>query len=409
MFSMKRTFLALTGLLLVAAAALAALAPAATPAPASSSGIPVHYDESAKRINISVVSSSKEIQQLMQTAFSFHGAFDFSTAVPVQYVLHFEPTGANRVTVTVESKAGAGTIYQAEATGATTNDAAYRAGDAVVEKLTKKPGFFAGKLAFVSQRTKYREIYVGDFLGQSIEHHTADRSTSSVPRFSPDGTKLLYTGYYRTGFPDIILFNLATGERTTFASYKGTNTGGTFSPDGSRVAMILSTNEGSTELFIGDAAGKNLVRLTRATSSKASPTWSPDGKQIIFSADPRGSPLLYQISAASSLRSLPPELPTGGTYCADPAWNPRDANQVAFMEQQGSQYFITVYDLQARKAKLFPGAEGSDPCWLNDGRHLIFTHRLSGMDQLYVLDTETSQVKQLTHLGASEAAFVYVK
>ena len=27
----------------------------------------------------------------MQTAFSFHGAFDFSTAVPVQYVLHFEP------------------------------------------------------------------------------------------------------------------------------------------------------------------------------------------------------------------------------------------------------------------------------------------------------------------------------
>jgi len=401
--------LALSAVGLLVAVALAAPAPAS--APAAGSSIPVRYDNATKRINIAVASSSPALARLMQFAFSFHGAFDFSAAVPVQYVLHFEPAGANQVSVAVESKAGGNTIFQATTAGATLDEAAYRAGDAVVEQLTQKPGFFAGKLAFVSQRTKFREIYVGDFLGQEITHHTADRSTSDFPHFSPDGTKLLYTGYYRTGFPDIILLNLVSGERTTFAAYEGTNISGPFSPDGQKVAMILSTKEGGTELFVSDAAGKNLSRLTRdARSSKGSPTWSPDGKQIIFFADPRGSPLLYQISAASASRSLPPSLSTAvSTYCADPAWNPRDASEVAFMEEQGTQYFIAVYNLQTRQTKVFPGAEGAEPCWLNDGRHLIFTHRLNGAEQLYVLDTETQKVKQLTTLGASEAAWVYVK
>jgi TolB protein len=409
MFSLKRNLLLTTGLALLAAAAWADSSPAA--APADGGSIPVLYQNAVKRINLAVVSSSPAIAQLMQTAFSFHGAFDFSTAVPVQYVLHFEPAGAGRVSVAVESKTGGATIFSAEGSGATTAEAAYRAGDAVVEKLTQKPGFFAGKLAFVSQRTKYREIFESDLLGQEVTQLTNDHSTSDLPRFSPDGTKLLYTGYYRTGFPDIILYNLATHSRSTFAAYEGTNTGGAFSPDGQRVAMILSTNDGATELFVVDASGKHLVRLTRdSQSSKFSPTWSPDGQQIIFGADPRGSPLLYKISAASRLRPLPSALPTYiSTYCADPAWNPRDANQVAFMEEQGTAYYIAVYDLAARKTKVFPGAEGREPCWLNDGRHLVFTHRLSGMDQLYVLDTETQRVKQLTHNGAAEASWVYVK
>jgi TolB protein len=409
----KKTFLTLTGLALLVAMAWATVAPATSPAPAPAAGssIPVLYESGIKRINIGVVSSAPEIAQLMQKAFSLHGAFDSTAAVPVQYVLHFESAGTGRVAVSVESKAGGGTIFQAEATGATTVEAAYRAGDAVVEKLTQKPGFFAGKLAFVSQRTKYREIFESDILGQKVAQLTADRSTSSVPRFSPDGTKLLYTGYYRTGFPDIVLYNLATHARTTFAAYEGTNTGGTFSPDGQRVAMILSTKEGSTEVYVADATGKNPTRLTRdAKSSKASPTWSPDGRQIIFTADPRGSPLLYEISASgSSARPLPSSLTTNRSYCADPAWNPRDASQVAFMEEEGTQFFIAVYDLQKRQTKVFSGAVGSDPCWLNDGRHLIFTHRLSGTDQLYILDTETEKVKQLTTLGASEATWVYGK
>ena len=95
MFSLKRNLLLTTGLVWLAVAAWADSSPAA--APADGGSIPVLYQNAVKRINLAVVSSSPAIAQLMQTAFSFHGAFDFSTAVPVQYVLHFEPAGAGRV------------------------------------------------------------------------------------------------------------------------------------------------------------------------------------------------------------------------------------------------------------------------------------------------------------------------
>jgi TolB protein len=408
MFSLKSKVYFLAGIL-AAGAALAVLSPLAAQATAPGGSILVTYP-GPRRINIAIVSNTPALQQLMQTAFSLHGGFESNNASATQYVFHFDKVDAKSVSVTVESRVAGGQSFKVDATGATLNEAAYRAGDAIVAKLIQKPGFFAGKLAFVSERTKYREIYTSDFLGQQVTPLTGDRSTSAVPRFSPDGKKLLYTSYYKSGFPDIILFDLAKAPptRSTFASYEGTNTGGTFSPDGQHVAMILSTKDGSTELFVADAQGRNLVRLTHdPKSSKASPTWSPDGRQIAFSADPRGHPLIYIMSATGgAMQAVPTNI---SDYCADPAWNPLDATKLAFMTEVGSQLFIAEYDFKTRATTVFQEAVGSDPCWLNDGRHLVFTHRAAGADQLYILDTETHMVKPLTHNGASEATWAYVK
>ncbi|HTB64470.1 MAG TPA: hypothetical protein VK737_12870 [Opitutales bacterium] len=410
MFSFKSKFSFLVGWLVLAAGVVfAASAPATAPATAPGGSFIVTYP-GPRRINISIVSSSPPLQQLMQSAFSFHGGFESNNTSATQYVFDFEPVGANKVTVTVEPKTAGGQSFKVDASGATLNEAAYRAGDAIVEKLIQRPGFFSGKLAFVSERTKYREIYISDFLGQHVTTLTSDRSTTAVPHFSADGTRLLYTSYYKTGFPDIILTDLTKTPptRSTLASYSGTNTGGTFSPDGQHVAMIISTNDGSTELFVSDAQGRNPVRLTHdPKSSKASPSWSPDSKQIAFSADPRGHPLLYIISASGgNMQVVPTNI---SDYCADPAWNPVDASKLAFMTEMGSQLFIAEYDFKTRATTVFQEAVGADPCWLNDGRHLVYTHRAAGADQLYILDTETHMVKQLTHYGASEASWVYVK
>ena len=404
--SAARFFLQFLGLWL-----LAALSGAAANAPATDTGGPIVVTYSdAKRINVSVVSGSTRIAQLMQNAFALHGAFQTTAAVPVQYVLHFEPGGDNHVTATIEPKTPGGISYKVDVTSTSLIDAAYRAGDKVVEQLTQLPGFFAGKLAFVSERTKAPEIYVSDLLGQQVVPLTADGKNSMLPRWSPDGARVLYTGWYRTGFPNVISVDVATKGRTVFAAYQGTNTGASFSPDGKSVAMILSTKDGATELFVSDATGNNVRRLTHEAATKASPTWSPDGQRIVFVDDPRGHPLLYQIPVAGG---TPRALQTNvSNYCADPAWNPRDPNKVAFMAEVGSQMLIAVYDFKEGKTTTFDTAAGSAPCWLNDGRHLLFTRRVSGMDQLFILDTAPSKspkVMQLTHLGASEASWVYVK
>lgn len=382
---------------------------AATTAATATSGsaLVVQYDNTARQIGISIVSTSPAIARLMQTAFSIHGAFNTSVpASSVEYVLRFTEAGPGRVDVSVESKTSGGSSFQAEGVGKDSTEAAYSAGDAVVEKLTQRPGFFAGKLAFISKRTKYAEIWVSDLLGQAPLQITTDRSTSANPRWSPDGTKLLYYGYYASGFPDIILVNFASGKRSTFAAYEGTNMGGVFSPDGKSVAMILSSKEGGTELYVSDATGKNVHRLTHSVSSKSSPTWSPDGKQIILTCDPRGSPLLYKIAATGGSLDLVKD--NSYAYSAEPAWNPRDSDVIAFMQQMsnGTEQVLT-YNFKTGKIDTL--ADGYEPCWTNDGRHIIYTNRVKGQEQLYIVDSITKKMSSLTTKGASDPAFVYAK
>ena len=76
---------------------------------------------------------------------------------------------------------------------------------------------------------------------------------SIMPRWSPDGRKILYTGYFQTGAPDIFEIDTATQQRKPFVSLKGTNTSARFSPDGSLVAMIL-TGEGNSEVYVSNAS-----------------------------------------------------------------------------------------------------------------------------------------------------------
>jgi len=365
--------------------------------------IPVPYNSSVKRIGVAVVSDSTDLKAILQNLFNIHGAFDLAAPGAAQYTLRADLSAGGRVTIAVEPKTG-GTSFTAIGTAANWHEAAYRAADEVVEKLTTVPGFFAGRLAFVSMRTKSSEIWTSDVLGLTAREETQDHSRSEFPHWSPDGTKLIYMGYYRSGFPDVIALNLVSRARTDIASYKGTNTGAIYSPDGSKIAMILSYT-GTPQLYVADADGKNLHALTNTPSLKSSPTWSPDGKQIILACDPEGDPLLYQISASGgSLQRLVTSLRP--YYSGDPAWNPRDPDLVAFMVEQ-SGGCIAVYSFKTHSSEVYDGIEGSYPCWANDGRHIFFTHLAGKQDQLYLLDTVTKKISRLTTLGASDPAFYY--
>src|SRR6185436_11868476 len=121
---------------------------------------------------------------------------------------------------------------------------------------------------------------------------TRDNASALAPRWSPDGSKLLYTSFYKSGFPDIFQIDLRNSNaRTTFVSFKGLNSGARFSPNGQQVAMILS-GEGSQEVYVSNAQGRQVARRTRSSTVKASPCWSPDGSRIVFAMG-EPSPQLY--------------------------------------------------------------------------------------------------------------------
>jgi TolB protein len=90
----------------------------------------------------------------------------------------------------------------------------------------------------------------------------------------------------------------------------------------------------------------------------------------------------------------PAHLSTGlGTYCAEPDWSRANPNRIAFTyrDRASGQYQIGVYDfsrgaaLQASEAPF----DGVEPCWLADGRHLVYTARDASASRICILDTET--------------------
>ena len=363
--------------------------------------------------SISFESSRSELKLLGQRAFTLHGGFKLVDARDASYALRMEPIGPTSVQLIIKELVngnGNGKIITTERLeGSDLNAAFLKACDRAVFEISGKPGFFSGKLAFIGKRRGVSEIYTSDIFFRSVRPLTADRALVTGPSWSPDGSQLLYTTYFKSGFPDIYLMDFKKGVRQPVASYKGTNTGGRFSPDGKSIAMVISGGA-DTEICVSDALGKGLKSLTRNKSLESGPSWSPDGKRLVYTSDARGKPQLYMMSATGGQsRRIPTQI---SGFCTEPTWNPSDSNLIAFTASVGGSFQVCIYDFKLGKTQIVTKVSGSavEPTWLNDGRHLIFTHRSGARTTVTLLDTKTGQTHALHRAGfgsSSSASFVY--
>ncbi|WP_269542642.1 hypothetical protein [Cerasicoccus fimbriatus] len=359
---------------------------------------------------IAVDSSDSSTEALAKIAFNSHGAFRLVKPSSASAVIKLTPVGGNQCNVKVVSGNPAQVLFQDTATGDSANNATLRACDMAVKALTNAPGYFAGTIAFVADRTGGKEIWMGDVFFRTAKPVTSDKANAQRPYLTPDGRTLFYRSYMHR-FSDVYKQDVASGRRTVFAKYKGTNAGGAVSPDGQNVALILSS-PGNSELFIQDInQSRKPRRLTTNRYVEADPTWSPDGRRLIVTSDMAGGPQLYEIPSQGG---VPSRLPTNiSGYCAEANWNPVDASKIAFTANMGGGYEIALYEFGQGAAKALTSVSGNamEPVWLNDGRHLIYTEEArGGATKLVILDSETGKRTVITpsNFGnASQAAFVY--
>ena len=243
-------------------------------------------------------------------------------------------------------------------------ECAHQFSDDIVETLTGTKGIATSKIAFVSNRSGAKEIYIADYDGANAVQVTRDGAISVAPAISPDGKRVAYTGY-QSGYADIYMIDLASGARSRILKFPGTNSGASFSPEGGRIACTLS-RDGNPELYIASANGGGASRLTRTRGVESSPTWSPSGTEIIYSSDDRGGPQLFRISAAGGAGRL---VPTGYSYCTEPSWS-ADGTKVAFTARQGG-FNIAVLDLASGMTRIL--AQGQDPAFGPNSRHIIYS------------------------------------
>ena len=346
-----------------------------------------------KTLSVTVSGSTPELNNLANLAFNAHGRYR-RVATGGSFDIKFTAVAPNQVQVTV-TKGGAVVLNQV-AQGTSTRNALFRAADMAVTATSGLKGFFASRLAFISEYSGKSEVFTGDLFFGEVRQITKDNAQAMRPRWSPDGGKILYTSFYKSGFPDIFLLDLNSLQRTTFVSFKGTNSGARFSPNGSQVAMVLS-GEGNPEIYVSNAQGRGVARRTRTPSVEASPAWSPDGSRLIFTSDTAGGPQLYIMPAGGGTGQRVATNISG--YCAEPDWSAGDPNKIAFTTRTGRGYQVAVYDLATRAtAKVVSKApvDAVEPSWLADGRHIVYTERAANSRSIWILDTETGKRTRLS-------------
>jgi TolB protein len=373
-----------------------ALLAAVTPALAQRDIGTVEVVADTRTIPVRVSSPSPELNALALRAFSVHGRYRL-VASGFAYDIRFSPAGASDVRVDIYKGSGESPVAAELVPGTSLRNALFRAADFAVERTNGLGlrGFFASRLAFIGRGTGSQEVYTGDLFFGEVRRITSDRTIALMPRWSPDGRKVLYTSFLHM-FPDIYLIDLSTNERTLFASYKGTNTGARFSPDGRCVAMVL-TGTGSAEVYVSDAEGRGLSRRTHCDSVKSSPCWSPDGSRIVFASEP--GPQLYVMPAfGGSMRRITYGL---SGYCAEPDWSAANPDEIAFTIRDGGRFQIALLKLSSGEAKEVSKApfDGVEPSWLPDGRHLVYTARNAWTSRICILDTETGKSTPVSPAG----------
>lgn len=348
---------------------------------------PINVEFDSRMIKVRVSANTAELDALARLAFGSHGRY-FLADGGHAFDIRFTAVAATQVRVDILRGSGGTPIASEVVTGTTARQALLRAADVAVAKTNGMGlrGFFTGRLAFVGERTGKKEVYISDLFHGETKQITSDRSLVLKPRWSPDGARLLYTSFFKSGAADIFQHDLNGFQRTILVNFRGTNMGARYSPNGQQIAMIL-TGEGAQEIYVRAAQGGQPARKTRSEAVKSSPAWSPDGSQLVFEMQP--GPQLHLMSVAGG---TPRRLSGSFGYMAEPDWSAVSNKIACTARVAGGKFQVAVCDL-AGSATVASKAtfDGIEPSWLGDGRHLVYTARNQTASVLCILDTETGK------------------
>jgi TolB protein len=279
-------------------------------------------------------------------------------------------------------------------------DMTLRLCDALIEDFTGEMGVARTRMAFVSDATGRKEVYITDILGRHPRQVTSHRALCVSPRFTPDGNFLAYSTYHR-GNQDLYITDLRQNASTNALSRrKGLNLAPAFSPDGRSMVLTLSKG-GNPDLYSMDRQGESLQQLTSGAGINVSPSFSPDGQSIAFVSDRSGKPNVYVMSAAGGQAK---RLTFKNSENSEPAWSPK-GDEIAFTGLQGGAYQLFVMDRNGGNARQLSAGGGNyeSPTWSPDGRLIAVTRKSGSHSEICVVSKNGKDVRTLFTLKGNQS------
>lgn len=267
----------------------------------------------------------------------------------------------------------------------------HRIGNEIIRELTGQDGIFLTRLSFVGNASGHKEIYMSDYDGHNVKQITKDNNIALLPRWSPDGIKIIYNSY-KDGGPMLYMKDISSGALKRVSSRSGLNIGACWSPDGKKLALTLS-QKGNPDIFTIDLNGKMINQLTDHWSIDVSPSFSPDGRKIAFVSNRSGSPQIYVKDLDSGREE---RLTFEGKYITSPAWSSRD--RIAYVSMEDGNFDIHSINPDGSQSRKLTQGQGNneDPCWSPDGRYIAFSSNRTGRYNLYIMTANGQNQTRVT-------------
>ena len=141
----------------------------------------------------------------------------------------------------------------------------------------------------------------------------------------------------------------------------------------------------------------SLRRFTTGSHSYSFPAISPDGRLVAYSSDHSGEMEIYTAGLTPGSRET--AITSDGGHNMNADWSP-DGQWIAYHSRKKGGIWITPSSGgTARQIVDF----GSQPAWMPDGQHLVFTSGSEGMaaqSVLWMVDRESGERRQITRMGS---------
>jgi len=285
-----------------------------------------------------------------------------------------------------------------------------------------------GKVAFVSNRQAdgFDQIWLmdvmqnesGQLVGVNPVQLTFSEGDKANPAWSPDGSKLLYSGFSKgftaNGNPlamDIWLLDLSVpdAQAVDISLRQRDDKYPSWSPVGN---MIVYTSyyrdDGIPQLFMTDPQGEKQTRLSLPFAESYA-TWTPNAEFLLFVQSTGNLNVVYMRDKYSQY--------TNGEHKFDrmsdegrlgSVSQPNlslDGALLAYTQTSGSKTNIYVAPFADRGktiTALTSSGKDSWPCWSPDGQWLLFSSTRDGNAEIYIMDKNGEQVTNLTNLASQD-------
>ncbi len=237
-----------------------------------------------------------------------------------------------------------------------------------------------GQIAFTSLRDGNSEVYSMNDDGSGETNLTNTGATEFEPRWSPDGTKILFL---KSG-----LLNTMNADGTGVTQISiGFQTDGAYdwSPKGDQFVVGVNVG-GNVDIHLVNLDGTLSTKLTTNSAIDSSPSWSPDGTQIAFVNSPiSGDDEIFTINVDGT---NPTQLTSNAVDDIRPYWSP-DGTKIAFTRNGPTNLEVYTMNADGSGVLQLTSSSGSNAfsSWSPDGTKIALQRSLTGAGDIYSMNS----------------------